>query len=234
MPPRRPIPERSGTAGDASSDGLRHTSHISLMPRQAYYAESGDAAACRVRQPRTGGRSWRAARISAAVALASLARSSWPPSPSHTVPLMRPAAGPNGLTFAVDLPRASSRGVPGRVTQSGPAGARDRTHVCGVRAIPQPTAVRPTSRRARLRRARLRCTSFGRLGVGQVLRVRPGHVPGPHRSGGRHLHCRHRVILLTSQCRTHAASLTHPATAISVGQPHGSPAAHRPRSRARS
>ena len=36
---------------------------------------------------------------------------------------------------------------------------------------------------------------LGRLGVGQVLGVRPGHVPGPHRGAGRHLHRGHEAIL---------------------------------------
>ena len=43
----------------------------------------------------------------------------------------------------------------------------------------------PAARRAALR---LR-------GVGEVLGVRPGHVPGPHRGAGRHLHRRHEIIL---------------------------------------
>ena len=36
---------------------------------------------------------------------------------------------------------------------------------------------------------------LGRLGVGQVLGVRPGHVPGSHRGAGRHLHRGHEAIV---------------------------------------
>ena len=57
---------------------------------------------------------------------------------------------------------------------------------------------RTRNRRTRNRRARwpaARCAGLGRLGGGEVLGVRPGHVPGPHRGAGRYLHRRHEVIL---------------------------------------
>jgi len=39
----------------------------------------------------------------------------------------------------------------------------------------------------------------GLLRGGDVFRVRPGHVPGPHGRAQRHLHRRHAIILHRNQ-----------------------------------
>ena len=62
---------------------------------------------------------------------------------------------------------------------------------------------------------------LGRLGFGEMLGARPGHIPGAHRGVGRQLHGRHGIILLSPQCRIKGGKRTTPAWPFQPRDPSG-------------
>ena len=124
-------------------------------------------------------------------------RSARPPAPT------RPPPSP---------PRAARPALPGRGLRTGRIHRNDRRRNdrrrSGTHRNDRPrnsrrrSGRRPSGRRrnngrrsGRRRGPAANRVGLGRLGVGQVLGVRPGHVPGPHRGAGRHLHRGHEAIV---------------------------------------